>query len=313
MGYMPVILLSGDNDYAIRAELDKMKADFINDNAATAIEQYQGEELTLEQLPDLLRGGSLFSARRLVIIQGASANKDVIEALADQAKEVADDTHLVVVEPHADKRTSWYKKLSRSPGAKIPSVLSRGQLLNWLQAETKQRGGSITAKTADFLIERVGEDQWRLSTELDKLLVLDPEISQAQIEAVVEPSPRQTVFDLVEEIFRGNVEAALKLYERLRASETQPHQFIGLLSWQINAMLIVKSAGRLSVSEIASTSGLSPFVITKSQRLVRQLTLKDLAKIIDLTISADKTIKQTASDADRRVKLLIAQIAQVIS
>lgn len=307
-----LVFLSGDNDYAIRSELDKLKADFLKDNTATAVEQYQGEELTLEQLPDLLRGGSLFNARRLVVVQGASANKELIETLADQAKDVAEETQLVVFEPSADKRTSWYKKLSRIPGAKILSALSRGQLLNWLQAETKGRGGSISAKTADFLIERVGEDQWRLSSELDKLLVIDPEITEEQIKAVVEPSPRQTVFDLVEDIFAGRVEAALKLYDRLRASETQPHQFIGLLSWQINAMLIVKSAGQRSVSEIASVSGLSPFVIGKSQRLVRQLTLKDLAKIIDLTISADKEIKQTASDADRRVKLLIAQIGETV-
>ena len=307
------IFLSGDNDYAIRAELERLKADFLKDNPATAIEQYDGEELNVEQLPDLLRGGSLLSARRLVIVQGAGANKAVIEALAIQAPEVAEETQLIVFEPRADKRTGWYKKLSRIPGAKILSALSRGQLLSWLQAEAKQRGGSVDAKAADFLIERVGEDQWRLSSELGKLLATGSLITPAEIKSVVEPSPRQTVFDLVEDIFAGRVEAALRLYGRLRASETQPHQFIGLLSWQINAMLLVKSAGQRSVGEIAAASGLSPFVIGKSQRLVRRLTLKDLAKLVDLTIAADRSVKQSASDADRRVKLLIAQIARVIS
>lgn len=308
-----MVFLSGDNDHAIRSELEQIKEKFIKEHGAGRVERYEGEELSVDRLPDLMRGGSLFGAQRLVIIHGARDNKELVEYLAENAGSVDEETTLVLVEPKADKRTSWFKKLAKLPGAKLTYQLKGAPLLHWLLSEAKRRGAQLDASIASFLIQRVGEDQWRLSTELDKLLLAGPKIGREQIEELVEPSPSQSVFDLLEDILQGRVHEAYELYDRLRLSEIEPQQFISLLAWQVNAMLIVKSAGARPPSEISAKSGLSPYVVGKSLALVRKLKFADMAKLVDLVIEADSDSKKTGADADRRVKLLIGQINELIS
>jgi DNA polymerase III delta subunit len=61
--------LVGENSFEIREAIKALEADF-NGTA----ERFDGSELSLAQLPDLLMGVSLFSTERLIVISDISQN-----------------------------------------------------------------------------------------------------------------------------------------------------------------------------------------------------------------------------------------------
>lgn len=306
-----ITFLTGDNDYAIKAEIDHLKDEFIKMHGSDGLEQYAAKELELNKLPDLISGGSLFSALRLVIVRDIGENKELAEAIAERAKDVDDSTTLVLSQVLPDKRTRWYNALKTQ--AKTLAQLRGSGLVRWLVDEANNRKSDLMLADARYLITLVGEDQWRLSSELDKLLNSGQTIDQKLIDKLVEPSQEETIFQLTDLVVKGQVEPALALYRRLRLSEIDPHQFIGTLSWQLNALLVVKTNQGQSSSALASKSGLSPFVIDRLKPLARRLTAKQLKESMRLALEADFEMKQTGSDPDQRAKLLIGQLGQVIS
>lgn len=306
-----MIFLTGDNHYAIKTEIDRLKGSFIKDHGDAGLEQYSAEDLPLDRLADLTSGGSLFSDKRLLIIRDIGANKELAEQIAQKANEIDSSTTLVLSQAQPDKRTRWYKELQ--PFAKNLMNLRGPALSRWLIEESDRRGGGLSAVNAAYLIKRVGEDQWRLASELDKLLMHDSQIDTELIDQLVEPASDETIFQLIDLVVGGKVEPALKLYQRLRLGEIDPHQFLGTMAWQLNALFVVKTARTKPAGQIASTAGLSPFVVDRLKPLASQLRMVQIRDMMGLVLEADFDMKQTGIDADQRARLLIAQMGELIS
>ena len=103
-----ITVLTGDNSFELTRALDKIVAAF----AGTA-EKFDGVDLELGQLPDLLLGGTLFATERLIIIKQLSENKQLWDALPDWLEKTDSDVHVVLIEPKPDKRTKTYKELKK--------------------------------------------------------------------------------------------------------------------------------------------------------------------------------------------------------
>lgn len=306
-----IIFLTGENDYAIKSSVDQLRGEFVKTNGVDGLEQYDAVELEINRLPDLISGGSLFSEKRLIIVRDIGANKDLAESIAAQAGSVDETTTLVLTQAQPDKRTRWYKTLQ--PHAKNLANPRGAQLLDWLMDEAKQRNMKLDRATAKHLITVVGENQWRLSGELDKLNAAGQAISVESIDRLVEPASEETIFQLIDRTVDGRAGEALVMYERLRLGEIDPHQFIGTLSWQLDALSVVKTNQDKPTGQLASASGLSPFVIDRLKTLTRRLTLGQIKNMMNMTLNADYDMKQTGIDVDQRAKLLIAQLGQITS
>lgn len=306
-----ITFLTGDNDFAIKAEIDRLKDEFIKANTADGLEQYTAKELELNRVADLISGGSLFSAKRLVIVRDIGDNKELAEALAEQVGRVDDSTTLVISQLKPDKRTRWFGILKAH--AKILQSQTGNALVRWLVDSAKSRGLKLSESDARHLITLVGEDQWRLASELDKLASTGQPVSAKLMDELVEPSSEETIFQLIDMVVRGEVEPAIELYDKLRLSEIDPHQFIGTLAWQFNALVVIKTSKDKPSGQIAGASGLSPFVIDRIKPVARKLSAAQLRGSMKLVLEADFEMKHTGIDADQRAKLLIGQLGQAIS
>ena len=99
-----ITVLTGDNSFELTRAIDEIVRTF--DGVA---EKFEGGDLELSQLPDLLQGGTLFASERLVIVREVSENKALWDALPDWLGRVSDDVHVVLIEPKPDKRTKTFK------------------------------------------------------------------------------------------------------------------------------------------------------------------------------------------------------------
>lgn len=278
-----IYLLSGDNTFEIEQRLRKIIAECRGE-----IERVDGSELAIDQLPDLLAGVTLFSSERCIVVKHASQNKPVWAALGEWLeKGIGND--VIFVERSPDKRTKTYKWLQKHAEVHDVKQLQPFEALRWLQDVSK---GILGRNEAEFLVDYVGTDQWRLSAELDKLRLTGKPIDREVIRRIVEPTPQATSFELLDAAFHKNYDAFDELFDAVSQRE-DPYMFFGLLAGQVQAIAIVVASENENrrPEDAAKDVGLHPFVVRKVTLLARRLSVRQLRQLIERLSELDAHMK----------------------
>ncbi|HEY1064344.1 MAG TPA: DNA polymerase III subunit delta [Candidatus Saccharimonadales bacterium] len=293
-----VITLTGANTFALTRELRQLTANFEAEQGDMGLERLDGEEATLERISEALTSVPFLSNKKMVLIRSASANKQFMERAADLLDDVPETTEVVIVEPKLDKRSSYYKYLKKATDYREYNELDQVGLARWLTQLTKEKGGALSQSDASFLVSRVGTNQQLLANELDKLLLYDESVTRASIEALTEPTPQSTIFELLDAAFAGDTKRAMQLYAEQRALKVEPQQIIAMLTWQLHVLALIKTAGERSPQAIASEAKVSPYVVQKSSGISRKLTLAELKRLIANLAEIDARSKRETFSVD---------------
>lgn len=304
-----IISLSGENSFALHAELEKLVQQFITEQGDIALERLDGEEASFEQLQEGLQSLPFLSNKKMVILRSPSANKHFVATAETLLKGLPETTELILVEPKLDKRSSYYKLLKKTTDFRDYPHMDAAQLVKWLVASAKERGGRLSAADAVYLVDRVGANHQLAATELDKLLLYEPNITRQTIDLLTEPTPQSSVFELLEAAFGGNAKLTLTLYAEQRSMKVEPQQIIAMLAWQLHVLALVKTAGERPPQAIAAESKINPFVVRKSSGIARRLSLAQLKKlVVDLAV-LDIRLKRASIDADDALQNYLLAIA----
>lgn len=287
-----ITVLSGDNSFEIQQALQAIVRAFDG-----TVENIDGSELELKQLPDLLMGGTLFADKRLVVIKRLSENKAIWPIFSDWLSRISDDIHLVLVEAKLDKRTKTYKDLQKVASVtEYPAWSERdtAKAEQWVAGEARSLGCDMDNGCVRLLVNRVGPDQWLLHQALQKLTVLDV-VTQEVIMDVVEANPVENVFDLFESALRGNAARIKQMIETLELSE-DPYRLFGLLSGQAFQLAALAVAGDKPSADVAKDLGVHPYGLSKLQTYARKLGRAGANKVIAAFAEADAGMKSSATD-----------------
>ena len=82
-----------------------------------------------------------------------------------------------------------------------------------------------------------------------------------------------------------------------------------MLAWQLHVLAVVKAADKLPAERIAVAAKLNPFVIRKSQGLVRTQSLAHIKQLIADLLELDMRLKRTSIDADEALQLYLLKLA----
>lgn len=303
-----IITLTGENTYAI-AQAERQVVDaFVQKHGANGIERVDAEGLEPVRLPDLLQGATLFAPVRLVILKNLAANKSVLEPLTEALRHAADETTVVVADAGLDKRTKLYKFLKTGNFQEFPA-LDESKLVAWVQQETARADAEITKADAQYLVQRVGHDQWRLHHELAKLASYQPQINRGTIDSLVEPSPEGNAFELLDAALAGQTARVSQLVQGLKTEE-DPYKLFGLLASQVHALAVCATAGGRSPEVIAKDAGIHPFVVRKTQALARRLGTPRVQRIAHEVADCDWHLKSTGADPWYLLETTLQKIAR---
>jgi DNA polymerase-3 subunit delta len=304
-----VLTLAGDS-FAIAETEHNLVQRFVAKFGVHGLERVDGEGYDPLQLPQLLQGASLFASQRLVVLKNAAVNKPLWEALADWADKVPAETTLLLIEPQPDKRTRTYKTLKTKTDFKEFIQPSDGELAKWAQARAKELGATLNTADANYLLERTGRDQWRMSQELPKLASYQSQISQQTINELVEPSPEGTAFELLDAALSGQTERLANLIRNLKTEE-DPYKLFGLLASQVHTLATVGAAGTRSADQVAKDAGLHPFVVRKTQSSAKRLGPAKIKQIASAVALCDYQLKSTGADPWQLISVCLQKIAAV--
>ena len=298
-----ITALIGDNFYQRSVYLNQVKAKFVQQYGDFSVQQIDASESALNVIEEAICSLSLLAENQLVIINRFTDSKELLEQIESILKRVPATTDVVLVADAIDKRLSAYGVLKKM--ATMVDCAQQASLTRWISEYVKASGGTISQSDAQYLVERAGANQSLLSNELDKLLLYDPAITRNNIELLTEAAPQSTIFQLLDAVFSGKKTDLLKLYREQRLQKVEPLAIVGMLSWQLNIFALIKAAEQARVSDIAKAAKLNPYVVSKSQGLIKNFSLGTIRQMINSLLALEIKLKSQSIDSDDALQLFL--------
>lgn len=300
-----ITLLMGENSFEIERAIAKISSDFDG-----VVEKFDGEVLSLTQLPDILMGISLFATARTVVIRNLSQNKTIWPVFGDWIDRISDDIHLVLIESKPDRRTVTFKALKEKAVVKefeLWSERDEQKAEKWVSDEAKKLDLSMDKKSIQTLVDRVGVDQWGLSNALEKLS-LAGDASVETINDIIDANPNENVFNLFETAVRGDAKEVEKMLRTLELTE-DPYRLSALLFSQGFQLAAVASASK--TDNVAKDFAIHPYVVGKLTPLARKLGSRGAAKVINIFAEADDDMKLSRAEPWLLIERALIKIANI--
>ncbi len=303
-----IVTYTGPNAYDMQQALRQVKRDFIAAHGDFATQVVDAGNLEIGALLDILGALPFLSPKRLVIVENIVSNKPAAEKISDILAAASDETDVYFVEPKLDKRSVLYKTLKKDTDFREFLQVDVNTAPQWLAGQTTERGGTISAGDARYMVQRMGVEQMALSNQLDVLLLYSPTITRTAIDLLTDKTPQSSIFDVIEAAFVGNTKQALDLYDDQRAQNVDPLGIEALFVWQLYILLLVKAASL--ANKPLNQLGISPYVAQKSAALVAKRTMVQLKNYVAKLTAAEYALKTTAINADETMKNFIVLLGQ---
>ncbi len=302
-----IVSLVGPNGYLLEQREQQIRENFIAENGSLALEIIDGEETTAPSVKEAVSSLPFLAPKKLVVIKRLGQNKQIADDLTDILDSKNDQTQLVIVEPRIDKRGSYYKNLKKLSKLEEFKEQKEGDLARWIINFTKAKGVNISFTDANFLVERIGPNQMTLVKELTKLIIFEPNITRSNIEDLTEPSPKGTIFNLLDSAFSKNYKKTIELYDSLRVQKVEPQNILAMIVWQLHIVALVE-ASKKPPDTVARESGFHPFVVEKSSKIARLVGRTRIKSLLAELCEIDLTIKSQMIDPDEVLKEFLFEL-----
>lgn len=305
-----VFFFYGPNTYASRQQVNSMVETYIKKTGSNfGLERVEGASANINNLRAALQAIPFLATSRLVIVEKLGANKAAADKVGELVRSVPESTVAVFYETEVDKRTNYFKTLSEQAETVLFEQLSSTQLEAWAKKEIGRLGGSIEPRALRRLVELVGDDQWRLAQEVNKLVNYRPHIEQEQVDGLVQAGFTENIFDLVDAMTSGRAKTALEIYRGLLVERTSEIYVLTMIIWQLRNLLLAKTAGSIPPPELAKRAGMSPYVATKALSKQRQFSEEALKAAFTRAVDCEYRIKSGQIPGELAVEQLIFGIA----
>jgi DNA polymerase-3 subunit delta len=332
----PVQAIVGEDTYLAEESLERVLAAAVGDDRQDAVQVFHGDEKKWAEVLGAARTGSLFVARRAVVVRRADqfaedrprkddgdAEGDAVEPrtrsrgaaakakaaprehpLVEYVAAPSPDVTLVLVAARPDARRNPWKKVLPAVDVHDAKPLKGRFLRAHVEQELRARGLRFAPDALQELLGEVGQDLRRLMGEVDKLEAFAGErraITADDVSAVLGRGLSQPLY-LLSDAFAGrDAGRSLELLERLLADREEPvkiHSALHRSLRQVRAARAMLEA-RVPRAEIGAKL-LPPHVQFKLEDLLkaaRRWSEGDLRRGIAALGEADRRLKTGADGA----------------
>lgn len=342
-----IIFIYGEDTFRSRKKLAELKEHFRNkfDPSGESLTAIDGETASLEKIGQAVGHSSLFSSKRMIIVESVLANKsgEIFENLVLYLKEFEkkknkDDNIIIfweegIGEKEGPKKKTAAPKKSRNKKDILLDFLlsqkfiypfkplSNTETIDWIKNEAKAKGGQIAGEAATLLSSFLGNDLWQADNELEKLinfktaqqLRLGGEskgmITEEDVKDLVRGQFDERIFALTDAISNKNKKEAIRLLEEQAEAGLADAYLLSMIERQFKILAQVKKASEegLTSRKIMSLFKLHPFVADKAIAQARRFTLESLKNIMDKLIEIDYLLKRGEVDGRTALGVLIGK------
>ena len=292
-------LFFGEESYLLQKKVNFWKKSFQSKHGEYNLSVIDGLKENANSIISECETMPFLGEKRLIIIEnlppsmGAKLDDKKINALLRFLDNIPESSVLVFVNSKPDKRTKFYKQLSKIAQVEEFKQISAGELSIWVLNELKARGGKILPLATQYLIGKTGNNLWALHNEIDKLIAYAGEkpISENDIENLVTPVFDVNVFKLTDYIGAKQSKQAIDILNKLIDSGNNSIQIFNMIIRQFRIFLQIDEMKQKPASEIASALKLHPFVVQNSLKQVRLFGRDELVKAYKDLLEIDRKLK----------------------
>lgn len=301
----------GDNSYAIKQRIDAIKAQYIAKTGGDLdLESFDMSDRPLSDLLNSLAVVPMFVSSRLLVVRELSSHKLAKDKLEVLLAAVPSSTNVIIVDNSVDKRSVYFKTLSKIKNAKYFAPLAGQQLVNWVKSMAEKYGATIDNSAINVLVNRVGVDQWQLASEIQKLSAYNANITLESIDELVVPNLQQTAFMMTDAIMRRDAQRATKLYNNLALAGEADQKILGAIVYQYRVLVLAKD-NEGKGSSWQKELEVSPYASAKAQNLVRNIDMSKLITAYQLIVDSDYSVKSGAVSSKDAMETLIIKLASL--
>lgn len=310
-----VHVIAGPDSFLAEEAVENLLSSFVGGDRSDAVSVFRGEETTWSRVVEAARTGSLFVARRALLVRGADAMKGEGDDLLSYLEDPAPEVRLIVLAVKPDKRRTVWKRLFEVAEVTPAEPLKGRSLRAFVAERVKRRGLPLAEEALDELLERVGADLRRLMGELDKLEAYSGgsgrRLTAEDVAAVSGRGFAQPLYLLADAMAWRQGVRVLELAEGLIEEGEEGLRILATLVRSLRQVRAARalSALRLPREEMAKRLGLPPNMIFKLPAIVeaaRQWSEVDLKRGWSALARADRILKR---GADVRAALTGAVVA----
>ncbi len=306
-------LLYGEEAYLKRQYRDRLKKALCKEDTGMNVHEFEGAEVTAEEVIDLAETMPFFAERRVIFLQESGWFKAGGEKLADYLKDPAPTAFFVFTEKEIDKRSRLFKTVNSMGLAVEFAPQEEGALKRWIAGMLKKEGKKITEADAALILKKAGTDMENLSREVEKLIcyAYDREvITRDDIEAVCTVRLSNHIFDMISAIAEKNIHKAIELYYDLLLLREAPMRILFLMARQFNLLLQVKNLKQrgFDAKSIAAKTGLAPFLVGKYAAWAGKFSTAELKQALFKCVEAEEAVKTGKLNDRMSVELLILSV-----
>lgn len=260
-----LLILYGSDTYRSRQKLREIIGEYRQKAGENFnLEKLDAEENNLAGLKNIVQGGSLFSSKKLVIVEEAFSFEKSFSYLLEAVRGlgVIKDVFLILWDRNLSAESLGRLEQIRPLADRIQEFksLTGRNLQNWLGEEAKKRG--LKLYPAQFTqLAYLGSDLWGLINEFDKMALTGATDFKKQ------DSQQYSIFQLGDTFFVSSKTALGVLLDLLHRG----YDDFGLFSYLANhgrTLLTVKTYLEKRMS-VPADDHLHPYVIKKASALAR--------------------------------------------
>ncbi len=313
---MNLLLIHGPNAYLSRKRLSEITSAFERDHGESSVTYLDGSSALAERVLSEIDSISMFNPQKLVVVKyfsETSESKRFVEFFQDSKLTGIKEVDFIFWENKAaDKRSVFYKFFKKEFEVEEFAELKGKSLENWIIEEFESLGQKVSPTVAQKIAERVGEEMWRISSEIEKLSLYKKgwKITVKDVEDAVPASAAVEVWGLTNSIATANKNVAISNLEKLIRQGNDIHQIWGLIVWQFRQLILIKyeQSRGTSPSSIASKLKFSPFVVSKIVNSRQSISFEKLKVLYDKLVEIDFQIKTSVTDPLFAITLLLSVI-----
>ncbi len=306
-----ILLVYGDDAFRVKERSREFVEKFAEkfDPTRMNIDEFvfaKKDDVNVARIAEAVAASPFLSAKRMVRVDGIFSTvttKPDAEPWIAVLERVPESTILVLVDASSKekvektelwKRVSAMKEVHNYP---LPA-LSGSELQAWIMNRAKARGAVMVPAVVTALVDRVGNDSWRLETEIGKLAAYagDAPISEDMIRVLVSSEYREDIFALMDAMSADRASFALKKLHEERVAGADEFPLFGMLMRQIRLLLQVRSlcdeSPNVGKQDVANALGLHPFVAQKVLGEARRRSFERMKEWHGLASDLDFAMKR---------------------
>lgn len=191
---------------------------------------------------------------------------------------------------------------------------SEQELVSWVARHFASFSKAISPDLCRYLINQCGASMSAMASEISKIAsyATAPNITRADIDAVVEPVLDAVVFQLTDAIAEGKYARALQILRTLCKMQEEPIPILGAVGAQLRKAAAARtlSASGKGPDALMKLYGMGSYPAQKAFSFARRVPDGFFRTALPLCAETDYRLKTSYDDPQRLLELLVLRLAQ---